>query len=423
MSTDVSAPDALPLHGIRVLDLTSAWAGPMATRLLAALGADVIKVEGPGRIDSWRGPVGGGHPSRYPDGDPGERPYNRNCQFNTQNVNKRAISLDLKSADGLAVAHGLAARSDVVIANFSAGTLDRMGLGWDVLHEVNPRLVLVEMPAYGSGGPYTDYVALGPSMEFMSGMSYLVGYGDGRPVTTGPAYLDPMGGFNGAAAVLTCLLARQRTGRGQHLELAQREAAMHWIGEEIIAAVTTGEDRPPRGNRVDDASPHDCFPAAGDRQWVVVDVRDDDQFRTLADVAGLPELAERFGTLDQRLRCEDEVYAALATWTAKHDKHEIARRLQARGVAAAPVQDGRDLFESEFLWARGMLSWLEHPDAGRHVYQGLPLHVEGVDLGPRRPAPMFGEHTDEVLRDLLGLGADEIAWLRAKGVVTDAPRA
>jgi crotonobetainyl-CoA:carnitine CoA-transferase CaiB-like acyl-CoA transferase len=411
-----------PLTGVRVLDLTSAWAGPMATRLLAMLGADVVKVEGPGRIDSWRGAVEGGHPSRYPDGDPGARPYDRNVQFNTQNVGKRAISLDLKSPEGLAVALDLAAESDVVIANYSAGTLDRMGLGWDVLHEHSPRLILVEMPAYGQGGPYDRHVALGPSMEFMSGMSYLVGYGDGRPVTTGPAYLDPMGGFNGAAAVLTCLMARVHTGRGQHLELAQREAAMHWIGEEIVQAVRTGRDRTPRGNRIDEASPHDCFPTAGERQWVVIDVRTDAQFRSLCDLAERPDLVGRFPTLARRLRHEDEIHAALSTWTRGRDKHDVAEQLQSAGVAAAAVHDGRDLLHSEFLWERGLLTWLTHPAAGRHVYQGLPLHVSGVDLGPRRAAPTFGQHTDEVLHDLLGMTDDAVAALRAQGVVTDAPR-
>lgn len=411
-----------PLAGTRVLDLTSAWAGPMATRLLATLGADVIKIEGPGRIDSWRGAVEGGHPSRYPDGEPGARPYDRNVQFNTQNVDKRAISLDLKSPEGLAVALDLAAESDVVIANYSAGTLDRMGLGWDVLHARSPRLILVEMPAYGHGGPYEKHVALGPSMEFMSGMSYLVGYGDGRPVTTGPAYLDPMGGFNGAAAVLTCLMARARTGRGQHLELAQREAAMHWIGEEIVRAVRTGQDRPPRGNRIDEASPHDTFPSAGERQWVAIDVRTDAQFRSLCDLAGRPDLADRYPTLAERLRHEDEIHAALSEWTRTRDKHHVAEQLQAAGIAAAAVHDGRDLLGSEFLWARGLLSWLVHPAAGRHVYQGLPLHVSGVDLGPRRPAPTFGQHTDEVLREVLGMADDAVAALRARGVVTDAPR-
>jgi crotonobetainyl-CoA:carnitine CoA-transferase CaiB-like acyl-CoA transferase len=419
----VSAPaDGLPLAGIRVLDLTSAWAGPMATRLLAALGADVVKIEGPGRIDSWRGAVDGGHPSRYPDGDPGARPYNRNVQFNTQNVNKRSISLDLKSAEGLAVARDLAAESDVVIANFSAGTLDRMGLGWDVMRELNPGLILVEMPAYGRGGPYEKHVALGPSMEFMSGMSYLVGYGDGRPVTTGPAYLDPMGGFNGAAAVLTCLLARRLTGRGQYLELAQREAAMHWIGDEVLRAVRTGEDRPPHGNRSRDTAPHDCFPAAGTRQWVVIDARTDEQFRSLCEIAGLPELAQRYSTLAQRLTAQDEIHTALAEWTRRLDKHVVAHQLQAAGIAAAAVHDGKDLAESEFLWSRGLMSWIDHPDAGRHVYQGLPLHVDGLDLSPRRPAPMFGQHTDEVLHDLLGLDEDELADLRGRGVITDAPR-
>ncbi len=232
-----------------MLDLTTAWSGPMATRILATLGAEVLKVEGPGRIDDWRGPTTAGLMSRYPNRDPGDRPYDRCYQFNTQNHDKHGLAIDLKADNGRELAIELASRSDVVIANFSAGTLDRMGLGWEAMRRLNPRIIVVEMPAYGSDGPFGDYVALGPSMELMCGMACSIGYGDGQPVTTGPAYLDPLGGFNSAAAVITALHARERTGRGQHLEIAQREAAMHWIGEEIVYAVATGEDRPPHGNR------------------------------------------------------------------------------------------------------------------------------------------------------------------------------
>lgn len=413
----------LPLDGVRVLDLTTAWSGPMATRILAALGASIVKVEGPGRIDDWRGPVGGGHNARYPDGIAGERPYDRCYQFNTQNHDKRSLVVDLKTEAGLGIVRRLVDRSDVLIANFSAGTLDRIGLGWAHVHARNQRLILVEMPAYGVGGPISDHVALGPSMELMSGMARLIGYGDGRPVTTGPAYLDPIGGFNSAAAVLTALAARTRTGGGQYVELAQREAAMHWIGEEIVLAAATGADRTPRGNRVDGVVPHGAFRCAGEDEWVAIAAAGDAEFAAMARVMDRDDLAcdPRFTTLADRTIHEDELTSIIAAWTLPLDKHAVAASLQAAGMHAAPVHNARDLNASRYLRDRGLVQRVTHAATGIHVYQGLPLHVSGWDLRIRSPAPRFGEHNAEVLTEL-GFDEAAIADLAAAGVIASHPR-
>ena len=420
---ELSSPGALPLSGIAVLDLTTAWSGPMATRLLAALGASVTKIEGPGRIDDWRGPVGGGLGARYPDREPGTRPFDRCYQFNTQNHDKKSLVVDAKTPEGVEVLLKLADRADVMIANFAANTLDRMGLGWDVVHARNPRLILVEMPAYGSDGPIKDHVALGPSMELMAGMARLTGYGDGKPVTTGPAYLDPMGGFNSAIAVLTALAARGRTGEGQHVEIAQREAAMHWIGEEIIYSATTGTNNEPHGNRRDFAVPHDAFRCAGHDEWIAIAAFGDAEFAALAAAMGLPALAAdpRFVDAAARRANEDELTAIVASWTAGRDKHETAALLQEAGMHAAPVQNARDLNSSPYLRARGLTQRLTHPEAGTHDYQALPLHIEGYDLAIRAPAPCFGQHNVEVLHDL-GYDDAAIARLEAKGVIATRPR-
>jgi len=395
----------------------------MATRILAALGASLVKVEGPGRIDDWRGPIGGGLRARYPDGVPGDRPYDRCYQFNTQNHDKRSLVVDLKTKAGLAIVRRLVDRSDVLIANFSVGTLDRMGLGWADVHARNARLIVVEMPAYGTGGPISDHVALGPSMELMSGMARLIGYGDGRPVTTGPAYLDPLGGFNGAAAVLTALAARARTGRGQYVEVAQREAAMHWIGEEIVVAAATGHDRTPRGNRHDGVIPHDAFRCAGDDAWVAIAATDDTAFAALAKVMGRADLANdpRFATVEGRTAHEDELTAIVAAWTLPRDKHAVAASLQDAGVHAAPVQTARDLSASAYLRERGLTQRVTHPAAGTHDYQGLPLHMSGCDLRIRRPAPRFGEHNVEILSEL-GFTERDIIEFEIAGVVASRPR-
>ena len=412
-----------PLDGVRVLDLTTAWSGPMCTRILAALGADVVKVEGPSRIDDWRGPIGGGHPARYPSGAAGDRPFDRCYQFNTQNHDKRSLVVDLKDPSGLDIVLKLADRADVMIANFSAGTLTRMGLGWDVVHARNVRLIVVEMPAYGGDGPIKDHVALGPSMELMSGMARSIGYGDGRPVTTGPAYLDPLGGFNSAAAVLTAFVARERTGRGQYVEIAQREAAMHWIGEQIVLAHAMGADREPSGNRSATMAPHDAFPANGEDAWIAIAAEDDASFATLARAMGRPELATdpHFATWVARKENEDTLSAIISEWSCGYDKHETAALLQAAGVLAAPVQDARDLFKSAYLRARGLTQSVSHPAAGTNDYLGLPLHISGWDLRIRRPAPTFGQHNDEVLQEL-GFPPGMIERLAALGVIADRPR-
>jgi crotonobetainyl-CoA:carnitine CoA-transferase CaiB-like acyl-CoA transferase len=409
----------LPLADIKVLDLTTAWSGPMATRILAALGAEVTKVEGPGRIDDWRGPIGGGHPARYPDGAPGERPFDRCYQFNTQNHDKRSLVVDLKDPVGLAIVRKRAAEADVLIANFSVGTLDRMGLGATALRATNDRLIVVEMPAYGAGGPLSDHVALGPSMELMAGMARIIGYGDGKPVTTGPAYLDPTGGFNGAAAVLTALHARRRTGCGQYVEVAQREAAMHWIGEELLLAAATGRDRAPNGNRLEEMAPHDAFRARGEDEWVAIGAADDAAYAALAKIVGIDDA--RFVTLAGRRAHEDELSGIIAAWTATRDKREIAAALQAAGVHAAPVQCARDLYESPFLRHRGLTQRVTHPAAGTHDYQGLPLHISGWDLSIKHPAPTFGQHNGALL-GAMGYDAAAIAVLEATGTIASRPR-
>ena len=215
-----------PLAGVRVMDMTTAWAGPFAGRVLAYLGAEVIHVESATRLDLWRGAGHGLDPVRYPDLDPGERPYNRTVLFNSQNLNKLSFTVDVKKPGGRDVLLKLAAVSDVVLSNFTPGTLARMGLGYEHLKEVKPDIIVLEMPAFGNTGPMAHHGALGPGMEFSSGMSAFVGYDGGSPMPTGPAYLDPIGGYNAAAAILTALVHRQATGQGQYIEMSQVEAAI-----------------------------------------------------------------------------------------------------------------------------------------------------------------------------------------------------
>lgn len=411
--------DRLPLQGVRVLDFTIAWAGPMAARTLAFLGAEVVKVENAAQLDSWRGPATGmSDPGAYPDRDGGDRPYDRQALFNTQNHDKRSISVNLKDPRGVEVVRDLARTCDVVLANFSPHALKRLGLGYEVLSRDNPGLVMVEMPAFGNSGPWSSHVGMGKTMEAASGMARMIGYGDGEPVLTGPAYFDPIGGLHGASAVLTALAARNVTGRGQYVEVAQVEGALHWIGERILAASAEGEAFAPDGNRIPEAAPHDAFPAAGEDQWVAIAVTDDAAWARLVAATGLSELGEtRFSTLADRRTRQEEIRTILGRWTAQLSKHEAADLLQGAGVAAAPVNTGADVFRDPFLRSRGLIYEIDHPSVGRREYAGLAYRLSRTPGQIRRPAPRFAEHTHEVLGERLGLAPKEIETLVAEGVI------
>jgi crotonobetainyl-CoA:carnitine CoA-transferase CaiB-like acyl-CoA transferase len=414
-----------PLAGVRILEFTTAWAGPFAGRCLGYLGAEVIKVEAPSHPDSWRGTRKGGAPVYYPELSPGDDPQNRNLLFNSQNLDKHSLALDLKQPGAAEVMRDLAVDADVVLANFTPGVLDRLGAGFDALSQVNPRIIVVEMPAFGPGGPMSRHQGMGKTMEPAAGMTALMGYSDSTPVLTGPAYMDPTGGLNAVAAVVTALAARARTGVGSRVEVPQVEAAAHWIGEYVLQQLDTGGTWTPDGNAVEDAAPHDAFPCRGDDQWIAIGVRDDTQWRALCDLMDRADLAadSRYATTAQRLRHRADLTGPIGRWTSEHDKTDLAARLQRAGVPAAPVLGGAEIAGSDAMLAAGLIAELDHPRVGRRAYSVAGFRLERTPGGTRRAAPLFGEHNDLVLRDLLGYDDARIAALRASGAVTDAPTA
>jgi crotonobetainyl-CoA:carnitine CoA-transferase CaiB-like acyl-CoA transferase len=412
-----------PLTGVRIIDFTVAWAGPMAGRILAYLGAEVIHIEGPSRVDTWRDTLLGGDLRRYADCEYGRKPYNRSSKFNSQNLGKRAISVDLKSAEGRTLLQELARYSDALITNFRPGTLDKLGIGYAELHDLNQGIVVVEMPAYGLSGPKSAQAGYGPSMEGASGMASMVGYGDGRPYGTGPAYLDATGALNGAAAVLTGLVDRQSSGSGKHIEVAQCEAAMHWVGEWLLASIDRSEPPRPEGNVVDYAEPHEAFPCAGEDNWLAMGIITDDDWEDACSALGLTELAEddRFADALARRRNRAALYEALASATRSRDKNELAQLLQAAGVAAAPVCNGSDMARRADLWQSGFFELLDHPSVGMRWYQGLAMRYGETLLTAERSAPEFGQDNRYVAMDVLGMTADQFASLERRGVMTPEP--
>jgi len=411
------------LAGIRVLDMTAAWAGPFAARSLAWLGADVIKIDAPSHTDSWRGAPEGGAPRHYPDGQPGARPWNRCVLFNTQGQGKSSLGLDLKVDGARDVLLALARVTDILIANFTPGVLERLGIGYEDLRAVNPRIIVVEMPALGPGGPDSGHQGMGKTMEAAVGMAALMGYGDGVPALTGPAYLDPIGGLNAAAAALTALQYRERTGLGCRVEVPQTEAGAHWIGEFILEQAETGQSWSPAGNAVPYAAPHDAYRCQGEDEWVAIAVATQAHWRALARLIGAPELGEDPGLTDrdQRTRRRDELGALITGWTSERAKYDAARLLQEAGVPAAPVLTGAEVGADPGLLATGLIRELTHPEAGRHAYPGLAYRLARTPGGVTTAAPCFGEQNELVLRDILGLPGERIAELWRSGAISDRP--
>ncbi len=413
-------PGTGPLAGLRVVEFTTAWAGPMAGRILAWLGAETIHVESASRPDMWRQHNQVYNPYRYPSDGAGDRPWDRCALFNSQNANKLSLALEIKNPAAHAAMLRILAKTDVVLCNFTAGTLARMGFGHAALAKLNPAIIVVEMPAYGSTGPMSHATAIGPAMEMAAGMAGLTGYPGGPPTVTGPTYPDPVGALHGAGAALVALLHRQHTGQGQHVEVPQVEGAMHYIGAEILAALASGANPPRQGNRVPWAAPHDAFPAAGDDQWLAIAATDDTAYQALCALIARPDLT-RHATLAERKAHEDDIGQALAAWTRTHNKHHAAALLQRHGIAAAAVHDGQDGARSPYLAARGWFTPLVHADIGPVLQEGLPMALARTPGANRTAAPCLGQHTHAILRDLAGLTEAEIAALDEAGATAATP--
>jgi benzylsuccinate CoA-transferase BbsF subunit len=400
-----------PLAGVRVADFTWVWAGPFCTLQLAHLGAEVIRVETATRTCVTR------LLPPFAEFKPGP---NRSGYFNQFNQGKKSLALDMKQPEALAVAKRLCAASDIVVENFAAGVMDRMGLGYDVLRTLRPDVIMIALSGYGAAGPDHDKVSYGPAQVPLSGFSSVTGYRDHPPMHVGISYGDPTGGLQGAVAVLAALLHRARTGCGQYIDLSQWETTMAVLPEAIVEYTMNGVAPPRDGNRDPHMAPHGVFRAAGDDRWLALAIEDDAAWQRFARTIGQPALADdpRFTTLAARKQHEDALEDVVTAWTAAHDAGAAAETLQAAGIPAFVAATNRDLAEDTHLAARGFPVTLEHPEVGTRMHLGIPWHMSESDCRVRRAAPCLGQDTEQVLRDVCGYAPDEIARLRDTGVLT-----
>ncbi len=406
-----SSQSCLPLEGVRVADFSWVWAGPFCTVHLAYLGAEVIKIESQARLDLTR---------RLPIGPADMKPgVNRCALFNQWAQGKKSLLLNFTKPEGIALAKELIRKSDVVVENFATGVMDQLGLGYEELKKIKPDIIMASISGYGHTGPQRHYMAYGPAIAPLTGLSSLTGYAGGPPQEVGISYGDPNAGINAAVAICAALAARQRTGQGQYIDVSLWEAVAALVPEGWMDYVMNGTQPPRRGNRDPWMSPHNCFRCAGEDEWVSIACGTDEEWQALCQAIELPQLATagRFRTARDRKAHEDELEQLLTAWTEQRDKWAVTRILQVAGVAAFPSMNSKDLAEDPQLNARGFFVRLPHPEVGVRTHTGIPWLLTHSPNGVRAPAPLLGQDTDQVMRDVLGYSDQEIARLKEERVL------
>jgi crotonobetainyl-CoA:carnitine CoA-transferase CaiB-like acyl-CoA transferase len=404
MLTDSSDKIPAPLAGIRVLDFTHVLAGPFCTRLLADLGADVVRVESSKHPDHpWQ--------STFVSAD------GRHASYLNTNRSKRSIAIDLKNPHGQQIAVRLATAADIVIENFSAGVMDRLKLGYEALSAENPRLIYISMSGYGHDGPRRDWTSMNMNLQGYSGLMTVSGAEGDPPTAISNSWNDYVGGLHACFAILQAIDERRESAKGRRIDLSQFECSASMIGSLLLSSAVDGNVPPRRGNRSDRAAPQGVYPCAGCDDWCALSVETNDQWISLAklidrenwiDDRGLENLAGRLGN-------HDEIDQAISAWTASRSSAEAERQLKAAGISAAQVRridrvvDGPD----------GATVFPRMPErrVGSMRTTSLPFTLSFVDLPEPRSAPSLGEHNTDVLREWLACSVNEIRILDEREVL------
>lgn len=404
----------LPLAGIRVVDLTMVMAGPLATELLAQLGAEVIKIEAVQRLDMWRGAYS----------QPGtDSAWEKSPGFTGLNRDKYGITLNLQDKRGVEIVKRLARIADIVAENYTPRVMKNFGLDYESLKQTNPSIIMISMPGYGMTGPWRDYVSFAYPTEMMSGIAQLTGYADGPPMLMGNTGGDPLAGLNGAVALLIALEYRRKTGKGQHIDLSQMEACTGLIGEAIMEYVMNQRLPQRYGNRHPWMAPHGTYRCQGEDAWVSLSVATDAEWESLCKVIGRPDLVvdSRFITSTARWQHQDELDRIIEQWTSQHEPYEAMHRLQDAGIAAGAVLNAAQLATDPHLVARGFYEDVERAFVGKQPYPRLPMILGDTQAGTRMPAPTLGQHNRDILIGLLGLSEEELQDLESDRVIGTRP--
>ncbi|NQV60153.1 MAG: formyl-CoA transferase [Alphaproteobacteria bacterium] len=393
------------LDGIRVIDMTHNQAGPACGQILGFLGADVIKLEEPTGGDVARRNMADEH------GD--------SLFFLILNANKRSLTLNLKSAEGKELFKKLIAESDVLVENFAPGALDRLGLGYEVLKKINPGLIYSTIKGFGTYGPYSDYKSFEPIAQAMGGAMSVTGFPDGPPTYIWPSIGDSGTGMHMVIGILAALQQRHNTGLGQHVEVSMQDAVVNLCRVSLRDHQRLGHAMPRTGNQLGRNVPGTTYPChpGGPNDYVFIFAQPQ-MWRDFLGVIGQPALAEdaRFATLEARWENRETLNAIIAEWTGQRDKHDIMRAMGEAGVPCGACQDTGEVLADPHLKAREMIVDLEYGRRGTYQTVGCPIKLSASEVEITRP-PELGEHTDDVLRELLRISDNDIARLHQDDIV------
>jgi len=390
------------LQGIRVLDFTWLLAGPYATRILADFGAEVIKVQSKKTATGVES--------------------NATGYFNTWNRNKLSITIDMTHSESQELVLNLVKISDVVIENFTPRVMTNWGLSYEAMKEVKPDLIMVSMSGMGQTGPWRDFIALGPTIQALSSITYLTSYSQGPPVGIGYSYADPVAGLVAALATLAALEHRARTGQGQYMDISEYEVMCSLLGSTMLDYSANHNLAVPRGNTSEymPASPHGCYKCLGDDRWCVIAVFSDEEWYALCRAMGNPSWAkqQKFSNLLGRLEHRGELEKLLEQWTLKYTPEEVVDMLQRAGVASGIVNNAADLANEPQLKSRGFFVQLHHPVLGNTDSDGTPIRLSRTPAQYRRASPLLGQDNRYIYQDLLGLSEEQLRQYIEKGVIS-----
>jgi benzylsuccinate CoA-transferase BbsF subunit len=394
---------SLPLNGVRVLDFSHVLAGPMCTRLLNDLGAEVLRVESTRRADTpWR--------------SASDADLKRMYAYIMVHRGKKSITLDLKSEVGSDLARRLATVADVIVENFSAGVMDRLGLGYERLSALNPRLIYLSMSGYGHDGPRKSWTSMNSNLQAYSGMMMITEQEGNPPVAVSNSWMDYVGGLHGCFSVLQALAARGKDDKGRNIDMAQFECGVGSIGPLLLAGIVDGKCPQRMGNRSSKAAPQGCYPCAGNDQWCAISVENDEQWQSLVRTLGDAGLAQKphLQTLAGRMRDHKKIDDRIVAWTRPREAVEVERLLRAAGVPAEHMSRVDEVMRRR----DGSVFHLEPGKERPTLMTGLPFSFATQKKQQFGPTPRIGEHTDEALQSWLGLGAGAIGTLREAGVLS-----
>ena len=406
----------LPLAGLRVLDLSWVWSGPMVGSIMADFGAEVIKIEHSERLDNTRlrgKPVVKGRKIEGKSIELG--PY-----FHNLNRNKLSITLNLKTRKGAQLFKDLIKKSDILIENFTTNTLPKLGLGYEDLNKVRPELVMLSLPGAGQSGSLSDLRAYAPVLSSLAGLEYMVGYEGEPPLGMMNLGLsDPNAATQGLFAVMVGLYHREITGRGTYIDMSQLEASLACLGEAIMEYEMNGRLLGPRGNFHRSQAPYGIYPCKGEDTWVAISVDSEEEWEGFVRALGNPDWAEnhRFASKEGRLKNRKMLDAKLKEWTSGLVREGVLSKLRAEGVAATPVLSIEEQYEDEHFRERGIHQRVMHPILGEVTFFSVPWHLEKAQGTIRRPAPLLGEHNEYIYGEILGLCQEEIQRLQSEKVI------